>query len=91
MSDIFDEKKDLKYLKSFVVKLRNNYQSFMHNCVRAEVSNIGVVERTNVDPEEIRLKNKLAISWPGDEIVGQIVKDTVRLIIDNNINPGDLL
>jgi len=91
MSDIFDERKDLKNLKSFVAQLRDNYHTDIHERVRAEVSDLGTIERTYVDPEEIRLKSRLVTHWPGDEIVGQIVKDAIRLMINNNIEPSDLL
>lgn len=91
MSDIFDEKRDLKNLTSFVAQLRNDYHTEFHERVRAEITDLGVVEHTYVDPEEIRLKSNLVINWPGDEIVGQIIRDTIRLMIDNDIEPNDLM
>lgn len=91
MSDIFDERKDLKNLKSFVSQLRDNYQTEMHERVRVSVKDRAPEDRTYVDPEEIRLRSRLVTHWPGDEIVGQVIKDSIRLMINNDIEPSDLL
>jgi hypothetical protein len=91
MTDIFDEKEDIKNVRSFVAFLRGQYETELHEKYRVSTLGGTVEEREYVDPEELRSRNRLATHWPGDDIVGQIVKDTCRLLINNELEPGDIL
>lgn len=91
MSDIFDEKEDLKNLKSFVSFLRNEYEIDLHERHKVSVTDRGVEDRLHLDVDELRMRNHLATQWPGDEIVSQIIKDTCIIMKNNNLKPGDLV
>ncbi len=91
MTDIFDEKEDIKNIRSFVSFLRGQYETELHENYRVTTRDGAVENRIYVDPEEVRSRNRLATYWPGDDIVGQIVKDTCRLLVNNELDPGDIL
>jgi len=80
MSDIFDEKVDIKNIKSFIAALRKQYEDELH-------SGVPVIN----DIDEIRMRYKLTIKWPGDDVVMQIVKDICRLMDKNDLSPGDFV
>jgi len=84
MSDIFDDKKDLRNMKSFVARLRDKYTSVMHNSTSGRSSQI------NLDQDEMRRMTHLAMQWPGDEIVGQILKDAGILSNEADLDISDL-
>lgn len=86
MTDIFDEKKDIKNLRSFVAFLRDKYEVDMH-----ERHHAGVKERIHIDPEEVRIRSRLVTHWPGDEIVMQIIKDAAKLMVENDVSLRDLI
>jgi len=89
MTDIFDEKDDIKNIRSFVSSLREQYETELHENYRV-MTRSGKTQQY-VDPDEVRSRNRLATHWPGDDIVGQIVKDTCRLLVNNELEPGDIL
>lgn len=78
MSDIYDEKEDLKNVRSFTAFMRSEYQ-------RLYQSNL-----LGNDPDTIRLRSTLATNWPGDELIQQIVKDVSHIMKTNNIKPGTI-
>lgn len=85
MSSIFSESNDIKSTKSLTSYLRDYYNEQMQNSMAYKAST------NKFMPEEYKNISMLAINWPGDEIVGQIVKDTCRLMVKHNITPDDLI
>lgn len=78
MTDVFDEKQDLKNVRSFVAFLRSEYQRQLHDGIQGE------------DPLTIRLRNRLATDWPGDDVMQRIVLDVAAVMSVNKIKPEEL-
>lgn len=91
MTDIFDEKEDLKNIKSFVSFLHNEYETDFHERHKVSVKDGVVEDRVHIDLDEMRRRNHLVTHWPGDELVSQIIKNTCQIMVNNNLTPDDLL
>lgn len=83
MSDVFDEKEDLKSVRSFVAFMRSEYQRHLHDSGESG----GAFDK---DPLTVRIRNQLATHWPGDDVVQQLVSDIAHIMRSNNIKPEDL-
>ena len=83
MSNIFDEKEDLKSIRNLVHKLRELY---LEDLKKVDGGRVNYAEIDNV-----RIRQALATSsWPGDEIVGQLIRDTLDLMMNNNIDMDEI-
>jgi len=95
MSDIFDEKEDLRNTRGIMIALRHRYDEKMrHKGDEAEYM-VGNVSRTGIynveplylrDPDEMARCTALALHWPGDDVVRQIIIDTIKTLIENDVN-----
>jgi len=74
MSDIFDEVEDLKNTKSIVHALHKKYDEIAYS-------------ETELDIDERRRCTALSMHWPGDDVVRQIIYDTLKLLSENSITP----
>lgn len=83
MTDIFIESEDLKSIRNFVIELRASYEQFLKTAETLEPG-------TYLDIDQTMLKQRLGVNWPGDDIVGQLVKDACKLMRFHNILPEDL-
>ena len=95
MSDIFDEKDDLKNTKGIIAVLRKKYnEKLRHKGEEVEYmsGNVSITGSYNIepvylrDPDEMARCTSLALRWPGDDIVRQLVFDTIKVLIENNVN-----
>ena len=80
MSDIYDERTAYTDPRELTHKLREYYIKVLHGDVKVGTELI-----------DIHTYNTLALHWPGDEIVERIVRDTVMLLIQNNVNLTNFL
>lgn len=79
MSDIFDEKFELRNVRSLVAMLRDEYENELRHG-KSEV----------LPRDEFSIRGRIVAHWPGDEVVSQLVKDTCRVLVEKNINPRDI-
>lgn len=88
MADLFDESVELR-------KITDLSQEIRRLCVETMKKQQQGTKRTtpdgrpmfNPDPEGDRRRVILAMNWPGDELVQQIIKDTVSLMVKHDIQP----
>jgi len=91
MSDIFDEKEDLRNTRSIMAVIRDKYNENMRH-TGDNVDYMGGISGTyNVeprrDPDELARCTALALHWPGDEVVRQIILDTVKTLAEYDVDP----
>jgi len=93
MSDIFDEKEDLKSAKSLAHKIREVCNDTLRPTEQQRVHNMdrGTYLRSLVDPEAARRRKALAMSWPGDDLVQQIVIDALKIMVEYDIKPREVI
>ena len=88
MTDIFEEHKEMQNATNLSFEIRK----ICNNALR---DNRAGTRRTtsdgrptfNPDPDGDRRRCQLALKWPGDELVQQIIKDTVLLMKQYDIQP----
>jgi len=98
MSDIFDEKEDLKSTRGIMFALQRRYnEKLQHRGDEAEYMIGHVTTSYNVeprylrDPDEMARCTALALHWPGDDVTRQIIFDTIRTLIENSIDPKSVV
>lgn len=93
MSDIFDEKQDLKNIKSLTMEIRKVCTEAMRPTETQRVHNMdrGTYLRSLVDPDMAVRRKALAMHWPGDDMVQQIILDALKIIVEHNINPKEII
>jgi hypothetical protein len=75
MSDIFDEREDLKNIMSIVGHLRQHYAA-------------KVIPRSG--EFHTMAHTQLGINWPGDELVSQIIHDALKLMEYHHLTIQDI-
>ena len=78
MSDVYDDREAFQSTKEIVAKLRSWYDGCLS------------VKEADVDEDTHRRRTKLAMKFPDEELVRQIVVDSVQLIRLHDINIKDL-
>jgi hypothetical protein len=93
MSDIFEEKEDLKNVKSLVIEIRKICSEAMKPAEQQRIHNMdrGTYLRSLVDPDEAMRRKALALRWPGNDLVQQIVIDALKIMREHGIKPQEVL
>ena len=76
MSDILEENSSLT-IRDITFRLREKYNSEFHS-------------PTVMDMDERQICTSLSIRWPGNEMVGQIIKDTIKILIECDMQPSEV-
>lgn len=76
-SDIFNENEDYKSVKLLTKKV--------HELCNDAFKSAVVLNR-DVRSNRVRLVN----NWPGDDLIGQVIRDAVYLLKINNVNIDDV-
>ena len=81
MSDIFDEdgKENICGTKEITSRLQKMY-----------LGEVKEGERQYIDLDERQRRTQLAIKWPDNDLVRQIILDAARLMKSYDIKPGDV-
>jgi len=79
MSDIFEEKTELKNIRSFVAALRDEYETELR------MGKSDILRR-----DEFNIRGRIITHWPGDEVVSQIIKDALSILIEKGLHPRDI-
>jgi hypothetical protein len=72
MTDILEEDKNLT-VRDIIFRLREKYNNEFHT-------------PSVMDIDERQICTALAIRWPGNEMVKQIIKDTIKMLIESKID-----
>ncbi len=75
---IYDEKKEFESVRGLTLKLREFYQE--------ELKRFEPGRRD----ETVRVRTNLAMNWPGDEQVEQLLKDAFSMMMNNNVELEDI-
>ena len=78
MSDIYDERQAIKSVKEISHHLRQFYIDEMR------------LQTSNESPDIKNRRTQLAMNWPGDEIVQQLIYDAVGVMKKFNISPKEV-
>lgn len=79
MSDIYDTNKELSNMKNLI----SHYKEICHNALKSSAA-LG-----DVDANKVRVS--LALNWPGDERVQQIVWDIMGILDSHKLDSSDVL
>jgi len=74
MSDIFDENEDMANIRPILNSLRTRYDKMLHGNADSK------------DVLEYRICTALALRWPGDDSVIQIIKDFITIVKQHHLN-----
>lgn len=85
-TDIFDEHKEMKSPKAISFALRKLYDNTFKESFKESKDNKGI--RHN--PDESRRRSTLALNWPGDELVQQLIRDTAMLMCKYDVDPEEI-
>lgn len=80
MTDVFNEINELMTTNGLAVKLQRLYED--------EMKNARVVDELLYNDYDTKLRRtQLVMKWPSNDLVRQIIFDTVQIINYHNINP----
>jgi len=83
MSDIFDERDDLKNIKALVQKIREEYDLVLGGKGQ-------YVTSFRTSPMTDPLRGVLASKWPGNEAQAQFIRDIISLMKNSNLKLEDV-